>query len=366
LASEVTNLSGYQTKVLNQFAHRNLVINGDMQIAQRGTSTASITSDTYGAADRWRFLPSSQGTWTMSQENDAPTGSGFAKSTKVLCTTADASPAAADFVRLDQRIEGQNLQHIKKGTSAAEQVTLSFWVKSNVTGTYAIRLYDNDNTRQTAKTYTINASATWEYKTITFSADTTGAFDNDNAASLILMFMLGAGTDYTSGTLQTTWSSYTAANSAVGQVNLASAISNYWQVTGIQLEVGDTATPFEFKSIEDDLLECQRYYEKTYNQGVNPGTSTSLGIVGAANGTNTTGYCIQTASFKVTKRGTPTVTVYDTAGNSGKITTYVTDGTPTTNKTATVDEASQSGFRIYETGTNKNGFFWHYVSDSEL
>jgi hypothetical protein len=196
----------------------------------------------------------------MSQENDAPTGSGFAKSTKVLCTTADASPAAADFVRLDQRIEGQNLQQVKKGTAAAEQLTLSFWVKSNVTGTYAVRLYDNDNTRQTAKTYTINASATWEYKTITFSADTTGAFDNDNAASLILMFMLGAGTDYTSGTLQTTWSSYTAANSAVGQVNLASATNNYWQITGVQLEVGATATPFEFKPYAQDLAECQRYF----------------------------------------------------------------------------------------------------------
>jgi hypothetical protein len=269
-AGYLTNSSAsstYQTKALNQFAHRNLVINGDMQIAQRGTSTASITSDTYATTDRWRFLPSSQGTWTMSQENDAPTGSGFIKSTKVLCTTADASPAAADFVRLDQRIEGQNLQHIKKGTSAAEQVTLSFWVKSNVTGTYAVRLYDNDNNRQVAKTYTINASGTWEREVITFPADTTGAFDNDNAASLILMFMLGAGTDSTSGTLQTTWGSFTAANSAVGQVNLASATSNYWQVTGVQLEVGDTATPFEFKSVEDELVECQRYFWRGYVAG---------------------------------------------------------------------------------------------------
>ena len=242
---------------------RNLIINGAMQVAQRSTSVASITADTYATTDRWRLLPSTQGTWTMSQENDAPTGSGFRKSTKVLCTTADASPAAGDYVRLDQRIEGQNLQHLKKGTASAQQLTLSFWVKSNVTGTYIARFYENDNNRNISKSYTINSSATWEYKTITFPADTTGPLDNDNEASLILIFMLGAGTDSTSGTLATTWQSYTAANAAVGQVNLASAISNYWQITGVQLEVGDTATPFEFKPFAQDLVECQRYYHKS-------------------------------------------------------------------------------------------------------
>ena len=284
LASEVTNLTAYQTKALAQASNRNLIINGDMQIAQRGTSTASITSDTYGAADRWRFLPSTQGTWTMSQENDAPTGSGFRKSTKVLCTTADASPAAGDYVRLDQRIEGQNLQQLKKGTASAEQLTLSFWVKSNVTGTYIARFYENDNNRNVSKSYTINSSGVWEYKTITFPADTTGPLDNDNEASLILIFMLGAGTDFTSGTLATTWQSFTAANVAPGQVNLASATSNYWQVTGVQLEVGDTATPFEFKPFEKDLRECQRYYEKSYNAKVNPGTVTDEGQWGITPG----------------------------------------------------------------------------------
>jgi phage gp37-like protein len=366
LASEVTNLSGYQTKALNQFAHRNLVINGDMQIAQRATSVVSITTSSYNTADRWTVYATTLGTWTQSVENDAPTGSGFRKSLKMLCTTADASPATNDSLEITQILEGQNLQQVKKGTAAAEQLTLSFWIKSNVTGTYTVWIYDGDNARAIAAQYTVSASGTWEYKTVTFAADTTGAFDNDNNASLYLRFGLGFGSGWTSGTLASSWQSYTQANVGVGQVNVGAATNNYWQITGVQLEVGPTATPFEFKSVEDELLECQRYYEKTYNQGVNPGTSTSLGIVGAANGTNTTGYCIQTASFKVTKRGTPTVTVYDTAGNSGKITTYVTDGTATTNRTATVDEASQSGFRIYETGTNKNGFFWHYVSDSEL
>jgi hypothetical protein len=259
LASEVTNLSGYQTKALNQFAHRNLIINGDMQIAQRSSSVASITSSGYNTADRYRVAIATQGTWTQSVENDAPTGSGFRKSLKMLCTTADASPAAGDEISIQQNIEGQNIQQIKKGTSAAEQLTISFWVKANVTGIYVVNIADVDNSREVSKSYTINASATWEYKTITFPADTTGAFDNDNALSLSLSFGLGAGSNYTSGTLQQTWAANTAANRFVGQVNVAAATNNYWQITGVQLEVGDTATPFEFLPVQQELLMCQRY-----------------------------------------------------------------------------------------------------------
>jgi hypothetical protein len=260
LASEVTNLTGYQTKALNQFAHRNLVINGDMQIAQRSSSVAGITnSSVYSTADRWKF-PTDNGTWTQSVENDAPTGSGFRKSLKVLCTSS-ASPSAAQLTYVSQTFEGQNLQHVKKGTASAEQLTLSFWVKANVTGTYVIWVYDVDNDRQICSSYTVSASATWEYKTITFAADTTGAFDNDNAGSLVVGWHLSAGSNYTTGTLPSSWQSYNGVNRAVGQVNVAAANSNYWQVTGIQLEVGNTATPFEFKSVEDELLECQRYYQ---------------------------------------------------------------------------------------------------------
>lgn len=261
LASEVTNLTAYQTKALAQAPNRNLVINGAMQVAQRGTSVASITSSGYNTADRYRVAIATQGTWTQSVENDAPSGSGFRKSLKMLCTTADASPAAGDEISIQQNIEGQNIQQVKKGTAAAEQLTLSFWVKANVTGTYVVNIADVDNSREVSKSYTISSSATWEYKTITFPADTNGAFDNDNALSLSLSFGLGAGSNYTSGTLQQTWAANTAANRFVGQTNLASATNNYWQITGVQLEVGDTATPFEFKPYAQDLLECRRYYQ---------------------------------------------------------------------------------------------------------
>jgi len=240
---------------------RNIIINGDMSIAQRGTSTASITGDGYQTVDRFKTLISSAGTWTQSQSTDVPTGQGFAKSLKMDCTTADSSLSAADSVRFQQLFEGQNLQYLKKGTSSAESLTLSFWVKSNKTGTYAIYLYDQDNARSISKTYTISSASTWEKKTITFAGDTTGAFDNDNALSLQLNFVLAAGTNWTSGTLNTSWNSWTQANSAVGQVNLADDTANEWYITGVQLEAGTAASDFEFLPVDVNLNRCLRYYE---------------------------------------------------------------------------------------------------------
>ena len=188
---------------VDPLSNRNVVINGAMQVAQRGTSAAAI-STIYNTADRWGLQKINGGTWTQSVENDAPTGSGFVKSLKWLVTTAAASPAAADILICQQNFEGQNLQQFLKGTASAKQFTVSFWVKSNVTGTYVARMVDVDNTRHVCATYSISASATWEKKTITFPADTTGAFDNDNAESLRLQWGLVAGSNFTSGTLATT------------------------------------------------------------------------------------------------------------------------------------------------------------------
>lgn len=361
LASEVTNLSSYQTKVDNQFPYRNLIINGDMQIAQRGTSVASITTGDYRTVDRFRFIPSSMGTWTMSQETDGPTGSGLTKSTKLLCTTADASPAAGDYVRFEQRIEGQNLQHLKKGTASAEQLTLSFWVKSNVTGTYIVELNDDTNNRSVSKSYTVNASATWEYKTITFPADTTGTIVNDNNMGLRIIFWQGVGTDYSSGTLGTTWATLTNANRAVGQTNLAAANNNYWQITGVQLEIGPVATGYEFKPFDVELTQCKRYYEKSYNQGVNPGTSTTASSIRFRAPSSSVEIGVP---FSVTKRAAPTVTLYSTTGASGNI----RDLSSGTNGAATGDTIGDSWFFVTKTtgGTDGNSYAFHYVAEIEL
>jgi hypothetical protein len=241
---------------------RNLLINGAMQVTQRGTSTASITSSGYYTADRWKTTNITTGTWTQSIENDAPTGSGFRKSLKMLCTTADASLGASDELDIRQTLEGQNCQFIKKGTSSAQPLILSFWVKSNVVGNYVCWLYDEDNTRIAGTTYAVLASNAWELKTVTFPADATGAFDNDANASLVVGFQLAAGSNYTSGTLSTAWASYSAANQAVGQVNLAGSTNNYWQITGVQLEQNLQPTPFEQRPIGIEIALCQRYYKK--------------------------------------------------------------------------------------------------------
>ncbi len=254
---------------------KNLLQNGAMQVCQRSTSVASITASGYYTADRWNGVIGTLGAWTQSVESDAPTGSGFRKSLKMLCTTADASPAAGDVAVVEQSIEGQNLQSVKKGTASAEPLTLSFWTKSNKTGTYVVQLLDADNTRQVCATYTVAASGTWEQQSITFPADLTGALDNNNEGSLKVQFWLAAGSDYSSGTLSTTWAAEVTANRAVSQTNLASDTSNYWMLTGVQLEVGSAATGFEFKSYGQELAECQRYYYRVA-AGVGPmvGTGT--------------------------------------------------------------------------------------------
>jgi hypothetical protein len=318
---------------------RNILYNGAMQITQRGTSTASITTDGYYTADRWALALQTLGTWTQSVENDAPTGSGLRKSLKMLCTTAKASPSAGDYCFIRQLLEGQDLQRIAKGTSSAQTITVSFWVKSNLTGTFIAELQDQDNNRTISQSYTISASATWEKKTLTFAADTTGAFDNDNAASLALNFWLASGSTYTSGTLQTTWGTRTDANRNVGGTNLAAATSNYWQVTGVQLETGSVATGFEFLPFGDELSRCQRYYEKTYNPETAPASVTDVGSYrigtisdGLSNAIVNVQYCVPkraaagTISFWNTS-GTPNAWDFARSGlTSGFTPTNLTNG----------------------------------------
>ena len=239
-----------------------IIINGDMAVAQRGTSTG-ITTPGYYACDRFQTAVGNLGTWTISQDSDVPSGYGFANSLKLDCTTADASPSTGDVLIVRQRFEGQDVQLLKKGTSSAEKVTVAFWIKATKTGTNILELFDRDNSRTISQSYTISSSNTWEYKVINFSADTTGALDDDNNLSFEIAWWLGSGTDYTSGTLQTSWGSQTDADRAVGQVNHGDSTSNNVFITGVQMEVGEytssTLPPFQHESFEDNLARCQRY-----------------------------------------------------------------------------------------------------------
>ena len=250
----------------NQF--RNIIINGDMSLAQRATSVTGVGNgdNSCHTVDRLSFYEEggTSGEFTMSQENDVPTGQGFAKSTKLDCTTADASLAATEVIALEYKFEGQMLQYIKKGTSNAESLTLSFWVKTNKTGTYVANFYDNDNDRHTSQNYTVSSANTWEKKIITFAPDTSGTLTNDNTLALAMYFILGAGTSYTSGSAATAWETFSgnADNWCGGQnVNLLDNTSNEFYITGVQLEAGTTASDFEFLPFDVNEERCKRYYQ---------------------------------------------------------------------------------------------------------
>jgi len=242
------------------FGRRNLVVNGAMRVAQRGTSATGVTTSGYRTCDRWNIAMSVAGTWTETQSTDAPDG--FANSLKLECTTANTSLAAGSLLYSRQMFEGQDLQKLKKGTSSAQSLTVSFWVKSNKTGTYHVGFQDSDNTRLRGEAYTINSSGTWEHKTITMEGDTTGTLDNDANTSLQLHFWLAAGSNFVDGGGSGSWAATQNANYADNlDVNLADTVGNYWQITGVQLEAGDNATPFEHLTYGEEFTNCSRYFQ---------------------------------------------------------------------------------------------------------
>ncbi len=260
MALNQVGLERLGTSVTDKIGERkNKIINGAMQVAQRGTSTSGVTGIGYFACDRQKTLLLSAGTWTISQSTEAPSDNGLTNSMKYDCTTADASLGANDYLQHYYRIEGQDLQDVCKGTSNAKALTLSFWVKTNKTGTYNVEAIDQDNSRLCSFQYTVS-NTNWNKYTITFPADTTGAFGNDTGASLDIGFWLAAGSTYTSGSSQNTFGSFVQANRAPSNVNLADSTSNEWYITGIQLEVGNVATDFEHRSFAQEIQSCYRYY----------------------------------------------------------------------------------------------------------
>ena len=243
-----------------QLSNRNVIINGDAKVSQRATAKGSITSGGYYTVDRWYVTMDTAGTWTMYQDADVPSGYGFSKSVSLDVNTANTSLSAGSRAMLSYRLEGQDVQRFCKGTANAKKYALSFWVKCGKTGTYVLELYDHDNSRHICKTYTISSANTWEQKKLIFDNETSNAFGNDNGKSFELQFYLAAGSNFTSGTLATSWAAASNGNRAVGQVNVADSTSNKYFLTGVQLEVGDTVTSFEHRSIGDELHRCQRYF----------------------------------------------------------------------------------------------------------
>ena len=258
-ARDLANLGG--SADAGGLTGRNIVINGNFAVAQRGTSSTGVSGGGYETVDRFRTAYN--GTpdelrVTHAQVADAPAG--FSNSFKLTVTTPETKLAADERVRLQHRIEGFNLQQLAFGTNSASAITLSFYVKSSIAGTYGVDLKNSDAGRSAAQSYTISVADTWEKKTLTFAGDTAGAFNNDNGEGLVVSWVLAAGTDYTSGTLATAFEATTNANLAPsGQVNLIGTNNATWQITGVQLEVGETATPFEHEDYGTTLRKCHRY-----------------------------------------------------------------------------------------------------------
>ena len=275
---------------------RNLVINGAMQIWQRGTSIDTISNNDY-LCDRWKIQHSgTDGNVDIDRTTDVPTGKGFGFSQKVSMDASESSLDAADSIRVVQRMEGQNLQSLKKGTSSAEPVTISFYVKSSVAATYTLNIRDETNDRDNAKTYTIDSVNTWEFKSVTFTGDTTGALANDNSRSFDLTFWIDAGTNFTSGTFYNgTWAAGDNTKKVSATTGWLVSTSPTWFITGVQMELGEQATPFEHRSFADDLAACERYYQ------------IAAPLAGSGNSTNFK----TSVSFKTAMRAQPTLSFTD-------------------------------------------------------
>ena len=296
-----------------------LIINGDMAVAQRATSSTGKTSNGFYSCDRMELSVSGLGTHTIIQESltsGAAFNAGFANAWRIDTTTADSSPGSGDELLLQYPMEGQDLQVFKKGTANAEKWTLAFWVKSTTTGTGQVNLSDMDNTRQCSATYTISSADTWEHKILNFAADTTGAFGDDNGESLRIEWWLDSGSNYEGGAAPTAWEATANGDrNASGNLNIGSATSKDWAITGIQLEVGEfnssTLPPFQHESYGDNLRRCQRYaYEVVSNESA--AGNAPIGVGGAQYNSGQMQFSI---TFPVPMRTNPSLTCSSASNN---------------------------------------------------
>ena len=254
-AAELAALIGSQSALSN----RNLIINGAMQVAQRGTSFSSISSDVY-PVDRFfvRDVNTPAGEATVSQSTTTPDD--FKNSLKIDVTTADTSLVAADQYKIEHRIEGQNISHLNWGTSAAKTVTLSFWIRSNKTGNTQVAVLNSDNNRAYVATFSISAADTWERKELTIDGDTSGTWLTTNGIGLRLRWGSFGSTYQTSSVDQ--WLGSQKMSRDDSPINFFDSTDNELYLTGVQLEVGEQATPFEHRSFGDELQRCKRYFER--------------------------------------------------------------------------------------------------------
>ena len=350
--STVSGLSG---------ANLNRIINGNCQIDQR--AVVATTNDAY-FTDRWQVSTSTTGAYQCSQSSDAPTG--FTNSLVFDVTTADTSIAASEFAIIQQHIEGSSISDLSWGSASAQTVTLSFSVKSTTTGTYCVALRNSANNRSYVAAYSVVSANTWERKTITISGDTSGTWLTTNGRGISVSFSFAAGSTY-----QTTAGSWQAGNflGTSSQTNLLALTSNEIRVTGVQLEPGPVATLFERRPIGTELALCQRYYEKSYELGTTPGGAATAGAHWFTS-LGSTANVLSSVLFSVKKRTSPTVNIWDTAGNANKASSGDASLVISTNNTQAVivQYSGDSGIVFRQSnpisGAITVGYQW--VASSEL
>ena len=326
----------------SSLANKNLVINGAMNVAQRGTSFSFAHDGTTSAftLDRFKFIVSNTDEFdgTLTQATDVPSGEGFVNSLKWTTGTAESALASNEVMYIEHMVEAQNVAGLRYGTADAKPVTLSFWVKSSITGTFNSGIFQSDGSRIITKTYTISSANTWEYKTLTFAGDTSGTINDDNGEGLRPIWNIFSGSDYTSSD-STSWGSYSSATWAYGHAQNAHATTAgaTFLLTGVQLEIGEKATEFEYEPYEATLEKCHRYYEAhTLNSYTNIGFSYS-----------TTQFIIP-YHWKVEKRASPTFsfpTVGTSSGNLGV--TVATGNYPSTHGSVLRGSAQPTQGYIY-------------------
>lgn len=312
--------SGFQNGVNPRPLSKPLVINSDMAVAQRSTSASSISTSGYHSVDRFRYSNSSSAVVvTISQETLSSGNAylnGFHNAMKLDCTTADTSIASGHLTAMQYKLEAQDCTVFRKGTANAQKMTVAFWFKATKTGTYILQLGDSDNNRKICKSYTVSSTDTWEHKVLVLDMETSNAMNDDNGSGFVLTWFLVAGSDYSGGTLATSWEATEwNSNSAVGQVNAFDSTSNNVHITGVQLEVGEytssTLPPFQFESYGDNLKRCERYCIQL-DHDMSSGNETQVGIGWAYN--TASAYAFK--DFPVQMRTQPTMSSADGDGTN--------------------------------------------------
>ena len=366
---------------------RNMVINGDQRIAQRGTTAVLVTDGaTYRNVDRFKtdIDGSGGGDWFIAQTGagssitaDVPTGQGFTNSSKATINSTVSQPTPTSVHhQFYTMLERRDVTHLEWGTSAAKTCTLSFWVKSSITGTYGLWFgtygSSGGSTYYYWTNYTINSANTWEKKVISVTGPTSGgAITSTNELGLRIEWLLGSGSDTETGTLNE-WTTSNTIRTASGTVYLPENSGATWYITGVQFEVGSQATAFEHRSFNEELHLCKRYYQKSYAYETVPGTADSFlnQMIGRAYATVTNRMDLRTR-FEVEMRTTPTLTTYTpSGGTTGKVEDYAS-GTGTAAGTArdvsAVRNLGNKGFGGISVDPSQDGVLGlHYTAHAEI